>query len=143
MNVIKAREWWRPVAPMVAVEDAASIFERGLDWGVLSPYMSKAPRLTEAAMRELPAIVHYDGTARPQVVIESDDPWLHALLLEVKRRTGGYACLINTSFNTRGKPILNRAAEALELLLESEDMDAVVIGNKIVAKREAKRGVAL
>ena len=112
---------------MVAVEDALRVFETL----PRSPYMSFAPTLTEAASAALPAIVHFDGTARPQTVSASDDAWLHALLLAVKARTG-WAVLINTSFNTRGKPILNTASEALELLRDSPRMSAVVFDDSVV-----------
>ena len=54
----------------------------------------------------------------------AEDLWLHALLGAVKARTG-WAVLINTSFNTRGRPILNTAAEALALLRDCEGLDAV------------------
>ena len=66
-------------------------------------------------------------------MVEEDDSYIHALLLAVKNRTG-WACLINTSFNTRGKPILNRAEEALELLLDSDDLDYVIIEDSLVGK---------
>ena len=53
----------------------------------------------------------------------------------MKKRTG-WAVLINTSFNTKGRPILNTAAEALDLLRDSPDLDAVLLeledGNAIV-----------
>ena len=127
MNVIKFREWWRPVAPMVAVEDALRVFTTL----PRSPYMSFAPDLTDEAKAALPAIVHFDGTARPQIVYAEEAPWLHALLVAVKRRTG-WAVLINTSFNTRGKPILNTAREALTLLADSPGMSAVVLEDTLV-----------
>ena len=50
----------------------------------------------------LEAMVHFDGTARHQSVGESDEPWLHELLLAVGKYTG-LAALINTSFNSRGQ----------------------------------------
>ncbi len=50
----------------------------------------------------LEAMVHFDGTARHQSVGESDEPWLHELLLAVAKYTG-LAALINTSFNSRGQ----------------------------------------
>ena len=129
LNAIKHREWWRPTAPVVAREAARDVFETL----PRSPYMSFAPRLTAAAAAALPGIHHFDGTARPQVVAPADEPWLHALLAAVARRTG-WAVLINTSFNTKGRPILNTAAEALALL-ESDGLDAVLIEATLVLKR--------
>ena len=66
------------------------------------------------------------GGRRLSVSEFKESAWTHALLLEVKRLTGGFAVVINSSFNTRGKPILNTAEEALTLLVESEDMDGGV-----------------
>ena len=122
LNRLKHREWWRPTAPVVAEDDARAVFGHV----PRSPYMSFAPKLTPAATAALPGIHHFDGTARPQLVGAVDEPWLHALLLAVKKRTG-WAVLINTSFNTKGRPILNTAAEALDLLRDSPDLDAVLL----------------
>lgn len=129
LNRLKHREWWRPTAPVVAREDALRVFEAL----PRSPYMSFAPALTPEASAALPGISHFDGTARPQTVSASDEPWLHALLLAVKARTG-WAVLINTSFNTRGRPILNTAAEALDLLETTAELDAVLIEGTLVRK---------
>ena len=133
LNRIKFREWWRPVAPIVAVEDALRVFETL----PRSPYMTFAPRLRPEAARALPAIAHFDGTARPQIVAAHDEPWLHALLMAVRDQTG-WAVLINTSFNVRGKPILNRAAEALELLRESPEMSGVLLEDWLVELTERR-----
>merc|ERR1712232_1457005 len=73
-----------------------------------------------------PALAHVDGTARHQSVGRSDEPWIHALLHAVGRRTG-LAALINTSFNTKGKPIVNTIQESLVMLAELPDLDYVLI----------------
>ena len=54
---------------------------------------------------------HFDSTALPQTVTAEEDPWLHALLLHMGHLTG-LPMLLNTSFNSKGRPILNTAAEA-------------------------------
>ena len=68
--------------------------------------MTMAPRVLDHIREQFPALAHLDGTARHQSVGKSDEPWLNALLLAVGRRTG-LAALINTSFNTKGHPIVN------------------------------------
>lgn len=136
MNVVKFREWWRPCAPVVAHEDLLRVFATL----PRSPYMSFAPDLTEGAKEALPDIVHFDGTARPQTVSNEDDAWLHKLLLAVKARTG-WAVLINTSFNARGKPILNTAREALALLGSSRMMSAVVFDGTLVELPDRPRAI--
>ncbi|CAE7222655.1 unnamed protein product, partial [Symbiodinium sp. CCMP2592] len=54
------------------------------------------------------------------------EPWVHQLLLAVGKLTG-LAALINTSFNTRGKPIVNTVSESLEMLDTLPDLDFVLI----------------
>ena len=126
LNRLKHREWWRPVAPMVASPESTSdVFA---DNDVSSPFMSFAPRLKDwiVERKALPAVTHFDGTARVQTVTVDDDPWLHALLLAMRQKNG-FGVLCNTSFNVRGKPILNRLAEALELLQTDPDLDALYV----------------
>ena len=127
LNRVKHRQSWRPCAPAVLDEDVLRVFEDV----ALSPTMSLASRLTPEAAAALPAIAHVDGTARPQVVYERDDPWLYALLKAVKARTG-WGVVINTSFNVRGRPILNRAETALAIFDESPDVGALVLGDHLL-----------
>ena len=73
------------------------------------------------AALDFPGIAHVDGTARVQTCAQHDNPWLHALLVAVEA-LGGACVLANSSFNTRGRPLLNRFREALQLLDESDDL---------------------
>ena len=130
MNRLKAREWYRPVAPMIAEEHLKKVFGRV----VKSPYMSMAPRVREAIKEKFPALAHLDGTARHQSVSREDEPFIHALLLAVGRRTG-LAALINTSFNTKGKPITNSLRESLEMLDTLPDLDYLLIEDWLFQKR--------
>jgi hypothetical protein len=134
MNAIKAREPWRPTAPMVLASDVERVFAER----VTSPYMSFAAPLRPEMKREAPAIWHGDGTARPQTVTAAQEPWLHALLTAVKRETG-LGLLVNTSFNTRGHPMINRADRALCALcgLADRGLDAVVVEDFLFRKEGA------
>merc|ERR1712113_1052407 len=98
-------------APMIADEALKRVFGRL----IRSPYMTMAPLVRNEVRAKFPALAHLDGTARHQSVGNDDEPWLHALLLAVGRLTG-LAALINTSFNTRGKPIINSAHECIKML---------------------------
>lgn len=90
-------------------------------------------RAIRSVASSLPAIAHFDGTARPQTVTRDVDPWLHALLKAVKAETG-WGVLVNTSFNTKGKPILNTLVEALTLLRDGEDLDYVLVEDWLFSK---------
>ena len=122
LNRLKFRQWYRPVAPMIAVEALEEVFGRV----VLSTSMEFAPRVRKGVQGRFPALAHYDGTARHQSVSREDEPWIHSLLLAVGRITG-LAALINTSFNSRGKPIVNTVSESLEMLDTLPDLDFLVI----------------
>src|SRR5438132_241781 len=64
----------------------------------------------------IPAVIHVDGTARPQIVRDSENP-LYAAILRRFRAATGLPVLVNTSFNVHEEPIVNRPAECLQALL--------------------------
>jgi carbamoyltransferase len=105
-HVIKEREFYRPLAPLVPLESVSDWFE----WTGESKYMLYAAPTTTRTKLEAPGICHYDGSARLQTVASRDDPFLHALLTHVGRATG-VPLLINTSLNPRGAPILSTLTE--------------------------------
>lgn len=109
MNTLKAREPYRPVAPIVPAEAAGRFFSSSHP----SPYMSFAPRALAAAQEKAPAIVHADGTARLQTLTQVENPILHRVLLEIGETTGA-PILINTSFNFDGEPIVDTPEDALK-----------------------------
>jgi carbamoyltransferase len=130
---VKFREWFRPYAPVTRLQSAGRYFE--IDQP--APYMSFAPRVREEWKARLAAIVHEDGTARVQTVTVAQNPWLYELL-ERFEAISGYDVLMNTSFNSKGRPILTTAAEALELL-STTSLDFVVIEDRLVAKAVSLR----
>lgn len=130
MNRLKVRQWYRPVAPMIAQEALLEVFGRS----VASPYMTMAPQVLPEIRDRFPALAHLDGTARHQSVSSRDEPWIHALLMAVGKRIG-LAALINTSFNTKGKPIVNTIKECISMLDNLPDLDFVVIEDWIFRKR--------
>ena len=101
--------------------------------------MTMAPDVSPPIARAFPALAHLDGTARHQSVARRDDAWLHALLRAVGKLTG-LAALINTSFNTRGKPICNTLKEALTILDEEPDLDYLLVDDWLFAKSATPRG---
>ena len=137
LNRLKYREAWRPVAPIVAAAAAPALFEAGEHWR--SPHMSVAPRFTPEACAQLPAVCHVDGTARLQSLERVDEPWVYAVLEALAELTGE-PVVCNTSFNRRGEPILNTAAEALSLLCEEPELGYVVVEDALFEKCAACPG---
>jgi carbamoyltransferase len=109
MNTIKGREEFRPVAPMVLAERAEEIFDGMLP----SPYMLFVHRVRPDWIDRIPAAVHVDGTARVQTVDRADEPLVADVLAAFDRRTG-VPVLVNTSFNTIGRPMVDSPRDALE-----------------------------
>jgi carbamoyltransferase len=101
--VIKKREFYRPLAPIVTVEVVSSWFE----WEGESEHMLYAAPVKPQTRLLAPGICHYDGSARIQTVDSDADPFLHRLLAAVGEATG-VPLLINTSLNPRGLPILSK-----------------------------------
>ncbi|GAB4483823.1 MAG: carbamoyltransferase [Thermodesulfovibrionales bacterium] len=122
---VKFREYFRPFAPAVLQEDAREYFS--LDRP--SPYM-----LVTAPVRseKIPAVTHYDGSARVQTVARGTNPGLHALLTEFRKLTG-VPVLLNTSLNIRGEPIAMTPSHALRAYRESA-MDALALENCLLVK---------
>ncbi len=102
-HVIKEREFYRPLAPLVPLEVVSTWF----DWQDESKYMLYAADVKPKTRVAAPGICHYDDSARLQTVDAADDPFLHALLERVGEKTG-VPLLINTSLNPRGAPILSK-----------------------------------
>ncbi len=48
----------------------------------------------------------------------------------------GQPIVINTSFNTKGRPIINTIREVIELLRSLEDLDYVLVEDKLFSRQE-------
>ena len=117
---VKFREWYRPFAPFCKKEDAHKYFE-SRDFENME-YMSFGVKVK---VDTLPSITHVDGTARLQTVTEESHSHFYELLTEYATMSD-IPVLLNTSFNSRGKPILSTIYDALNILKETE-LDYVVI----------------
>lgn len=128
LNDIKEREDFRPVAPVVLEDEAAKWF-RGASF---SPFMLFVHEVLPEAADKIPAVRHVDGTARVQTINRSQNERYYDLLKAFEARTG-VPVLVNTSFNTRGEPIVCTPRDALECFWTSP-LDALVIGSFLVEK---------
>lgn len=124
--ILKGREYFVPFAPIVLEEEAHLYWNGSIDYH----FMTFAVKANEYAKKTVPAVVHIDGTMRPQVVSEDRNPWLFSLLREYKKLTG-VGVLINTSFNRHGLPIVGSPVDALEHLSRNW-IDGLIIGNQYV-----------
>lgn len=128
LNDIKDREDFRPVAPVVLEEDAPQWFENAHQ----SPFMLFVYCVRSDKADKIPAVRHVDGTARIQTINAEQHPRYHSLLKEFKELTG-VPVLVNTSFNTRGEPIVCTPRDAIECFWTSP-FDALVINSFLLEK---------
>jgi len=130
VNRVKGRERWRPLAPSVLAERA------GVWFFDVPPnaFMLFAVQGTSRAREEAPAIIHVDGSARPQPVTRSLNAPYYDLIAAFERLTG-VPVLINTSFNAAGEPIVLSPADAIRTFLAT-GLDFLVLGSHIVTRRE-------
>jgi carbamoyltransferase len=131
LNEIKDREDFRPVAPVVMEEHADAWFVNGHK----APFMLFIFDIRPEVAQRIPAVRHVDGTARVQTVNRSQHPLYYDLLAAFHARTG-VPILVNTSFNTRGEPMVNSPRDALESFWTSP-LDALVIGPFLITKEGA------
>jgi carbamoyltransferase len=80
----------------------------------------------------VPAITHVDGTSRIQTVTRADNGRFHDLIQAFTWLTGT-PLVLNTSLNTKGLPIDETPADALDTLVHT-DLDYLVFPGLIVGK---------
>jgi carbamoyltransferase len=128
---IKHREQFRPFAPVVLEHVAPEVFELGKKQS--SPYMTFVVPVRPEYRELIQGACHVDGTSRIQTVTEQDNPLLAELLHRFTELTG-VPCLINTSFNIAGEPIVCSPADALSCFLKTE-LDHLLLGNFLVSRK--------
>ncbi len=128
---IKKREFWRPFAGSILLEDGPSIMTGFHE----CPYMLHAKGVKAEWHERLGGIVHRDGTCRLQTV--SDSPELHSfyLLLKAFKRRTGIPALLNTSYNLSGKPITNTRVDIKQAFSEL-NLDVLCVGNEIMLSKK-------
>lgn len=133
LNEIKDREDFRPVAPAVMEEHASSWFVATRPGTYVAPFMLFVFDVLPDKAHLIPAVRHVDGTARVQTVRRDQHPLYYDLLAAFAQRTG-VPVLVNTSFNTRGEPVVCTPRDAIESFWTSP-LDALSIGSFLLEKQ--------
>jgi carbamoyltransferase len=123
---VKHREWFRPYAPIVPVDDAAEYF----DISQPSPYMLIVVGVKRPDL--MPAITHVDGTARLQTLDQAANPGVYQVLRSFEARTG-YPVVLNTSFNVAGEPIVETPEDAINAFT-AMPLDHLVLDGRLLSK---------
>lgn len=129
---VKKREWFRPFAPSVLLEQADDWFEmNGSDDN--SPFMLRVVRVRKDKQHLVPGIVHVDGTARIQTVTPQNGAY-HDLIQQFHALTG-VPMVLNTSLNVMGEPIAETPEDAIWCLL-GMPLEFLVLEDRVLVKRD-------
>ncbi len=118
------RSEFMPFAPFVSAENAETVFDLGPVKTYAARFMTITCGVRPGWRERIPATVHVDGTARPQVIERHQNPLYYDVLVAYAERSG-IPVLINTSFNVHEEPIINTPAECARALAEKR-VDYVV-----------------
>ncbi|WP_066503256.1 carbamoyltransferase [Abyssisolibacter fermentans] len=127
---VKHREIFRPFAPVVKLDKANRFF----DVNDTSPFMLFAKNVIEEVKTQIPAVVHFDGTARIQTVDKNDNSLLYDLLDEFEKITN-VPVLLNTSFNDNQEPIVESPLDAL-ICFYTTELDGLYLQGYYVKKED-------
>ena len=130
---VKFREEFRPFCPSIIADRSDDYLVGGRD----ENFMITSFRVRPEKRNAIPAVVHVDGTLRPQTVRRETNPLYHRLIEHFGRRTGEYAVL-NTSFNIEGEPLVCHPREAIRCFFDT-GLDVLIIGKFVLEKVVATR----
>ncbi len=126
LNKRLGRTEFMPFAP-VALERSHDKLFKGIGGAEHAcKFMTIILDCTEFTIEKCPAIVHVDGTARPQLVNETINPSMTRILEHYEELTG-IPLLVNTSFNMHEEPIVCSPEDAVRAFLDSR-LDYLALG---------------
>ncbi len=128
-DTVKFREPYRPFCPSMLAEAADEYLEEPYE----SPFMILSFQVPKEKRREIPSVVHVDGSCRPQTVEKDVNPRYWKLIKKFEGLTG-VPVLLNTSFNIKGEPMICRPKEAVSCFYNT-GIDYLAMGNYLLSKK--------
>ena len=125
---VKYREAFRPFAPAMLYESVDDYLVKGRE----EPYMITSFDVKPEKRDKIPAVVHVDGTSRPQTVRREVNPRYYDLIKAFGELTGE-SVILNTSFNVKGEPIICHPREAIRCFFDT-GLDVLVLGDCLLKK---------
>ena len=128
VNNVKQRESWRPLAPSMLFEAKDEYLENARD----SPFMILSFTVKKEKRKEVPAIVHVDGSTRPHTVKRAVNRKYYDAI-KAFENSGGVPIVMNTSFNVGNEPVVCTPEDAIRTFYSSM-LDYLAIGSFLVKK---------
>ncbi len=123
------RSEFMPFAPVTLSEKAGECYENMPADHYPAQFMTLTYQCTPAMKKQSPAVVHLDGTARPQLISPRHGRY-YRILKEYERRTG-IPTLVNTSFNMHEEPIVAAPGDAIRAFCDG-GLDVLFLGRFVV-----------
>jgi carbamoyltransferase len=111
------RSEFMPFAPVVLEDQAATVFDINPGNAHAARFMTITCAVHPEWQQRIPAVVHVDGSARPQIIRRDDNPLYYDVLAQFHAATG-LPVLVNTSFNVHEEPIVDTPEQALKSLAD-------------------------
>jgi carbamoyltransferase len=118
------RTEFMPFAPVIPEEKAAEVFDVHSVNAYACRFMTITCDVRPAWRERIAAVVHVDGSARPQTITRDANPLYYDVVSAFGRETGT-PVLVNTSFNVHEEPIVNTPSECAKALVDGR-IDFVV-----------------
>lgn len=112
---IKRRVWYQPFCPTILAEEAKKLF---YDFDCIEKFMTMGFIVKENMRKNLAAVIHIDGSTRPQMLKDENSQY-RKILERIKRKTG-IGVVLNTSLNLHGYPIVNTPEDVISMMLKTK-----------------------
>jgi carbamoyltransferase len=130
LNKRLVRTEFMPFAPVTLKEYVDQCYVNVNGGSHAARFMTITFDCTEWMKKNCPAVVHVDGTARPQLIDKELEPSYYRIVDEYRKITG-LPSVINTSFNMHEEPIVCTPFDALRAF-QLGHLDYLAINNFLV-----------
>lgn len=133
-QAVKKRDFWMPFAPAMPSDEMHNLvyIPESLS-KQKSPYMMMAFEVKEGMEAKIICGIHQaDNTARVEALDPERYPDFYEIVHLFNKATGT-PCVLNTSFNLHGYPIVENSKQAIEVLLQSK-IDELVIDDTVISR---------
>jgi len=130
---VKFRQAFRPFCPSILAESRETYLSNSRK----EEYMITSFDVSDAKRDKIPAVVHKDGTLRPQLVFKEKNERYYRLIQAFATLTGE-SVLLNTSLNIKGEPMICNPREAIKCFYDN-GIDTLMLGDYVLRKPGAGR----
>jgi carbamoyltransferase len=131
------RTEFMPFAPVTLADYAEQCYENVSSTRHPASFMTITLRCTPWMQQYCPAVIHVDGTARPQLIERTVNPSYYRILDEYRKITD-LPSIINTSFNMHEEPIVCSPEDAIRGFIKG-NLDYLAIGKFLIKHPDEKR----